>query len=104
LAAITVGALLSLLPTGAPAQAASGSYACPKGYFCGWSGENATGTMMKTKTDMPTMGSWDNRIRSSANRTSVVVSLYSEPAYSLTGYAEDDGPMNPGEINARSVR
>ncbi|WP_374707240.1 peptidase inhibitor family I36 protein [Streptomyces sp. Y2F8-2] len=54
--------------------------ACPSGYLCGWSGTDATGSMMKTRTDMPTMGTWDNRIRSYWNRTSSVSCLYSDPS------------------------
>lgn len=54
LSAAAVGASVAVLPAAVPAQAATGFYACPKGYFCGWSGPDATGGMIKIKSNMPT--------------------------------------------------
>lgn len=69
---VTAGSLaLAAVTLAVPAQAAATSASsCPSGYLCGWSGTNETGSMMKARADMPTMGSWDNRIRSFWNRTS----------------------------------
>ncbi|MFB8177649.1 FG-GAP-like repeat-containing protein [Streptomyces sp. NPDC055966] len=76
----------------APAQAATTSAsACPSGYLCGWSGTNETGSMMKTRTNMTTMGTWDNKIRSYWNRTSSVSCLYTDPNYNGTFFADPPG-------------
>lgn len=94
LAAAVAGVLLGALAAAVPAHAATGFAACPKGYFCGWTGEDATGSMMKTNKNMPTMGSWDNRIKSASNRTSSVVCWYYDPNYVVAdGYWSE--PPNP---------
>ncbi|PNE40437.1 hypothetical protein AOB60_05715 [Streptomyces noursei] len=51
------------------ASAAADAYACPAGYFCGWSGESATGQMYKTNKSVADLGAWDNRIRSCPSAT-----------------------------------
>ncbi|MFF8507690.1 FG-GAP-like repeat-containing protein [Streptomyces sp. NPDC015492] len=72
----------------APAQAAVGD--CPKGYFCAWANSDGTGAMLKTKTSMPTLGSWDNKIRMRYNRTGLNVCMYDQQNYGLAnGYAWD---------------
>jgi hypothetical protein len=96
LAAAAAGAALAVLPTAVPAQAASGFYACPSGYFCGWSGPGATGSMMKTKTNMATMGSWDNRIISVSNRSSSIVCSYENSNYDWSGGFGSDSPDSAG--------
>ncbi|MFF7675626.1 FG-GAP-like repeat-containing protein [Actinacidiphila glaucinigra] len=71
---------LGLLGAGAaPAQAATSD--CPKGYFCGWANDDGTGSMFKTKTSMPTLGSWDNKIRLRYNRTGLNVCFFDKPNY-----------------------
>jgi peptidase inhibitor family I36 len=77
------------------AQAASGADRCPSGYFCGFTGTHGDGTMFKTSADMPTLGSWDNRIRSFTNRGSHFACLYTEPGYSLEGADATYWPESP---------
>ncbi|MFJ9909819.1 FG-GAP-like repeat-containing protein [Streptomyces sp. NPDC101152] len=73
---------LATIPLAAPAQAgARSASSCPSGYLCAWSGTNTTGSMMKTRTNMPTMGSWNNKIRSYWNRTSRISCLFTDPNY-----------------------
>ncbi|MEU6848406.1 FG-GAP-like repeat-containing protein [Actinacidiphila alni] len=75
MAIAATGAVLGALSVAVPAEAATGS-PCPKGYFCGWKGDNATGSMMKTKTNMASLGSFNGKLKTIANRTSSVVCLY----------------------------
>ncbi|MBD0736458.1 FG-GAP-like repeat-containing protein [Streptomyces sp. CBMA29] len=72
----TAGAVLGVLPAAVPAQAASGDATCPKGYFCGWTGDEATGSMMKTKTDLSSFGSFNGKLKWTDNRTSSYACLY----------------------------
>ncbi|GAX57539.1 hypothetical protein AQJ27_46330 [Streptomyces olivochromogenes] len=48
--------------------------------------------MMKTRADMPTMGSWDNRIRSFWNRTPSFSCLYTDENYGGAGTFFNDAP------------
>jgi hypothetical protein len=80
-----------------PAQAASGLGACPAGYFCGWTGPEGTGAMFKTKTSMPTLGSWDNKIISQSNRTGEWACTYDKVNYDITGRDYAQQPNGPGE-------
>ncbi|MDX2854494.1 FG-GAP-like repeat-containing protein [Streptomyces sp. PA03-3a] len=107
--ATTLGlASLGLLGAGAaPAQAAISD--CPKGYFCGWASSNGTGSMFKTKTSMPTLGSWDNKIQTRYNRTGFNVCFYDKPNYDLAGgYSWDTPnqsyPTNGAEANTSSIK
>ncbi|MEU7069548.1 FG-GAP-like repeat-containing protein [Streptomyces narbonensis] len=71
--------------TAAPAQAAVSD--CPAGYFCAWTQEDAKGSMLKTKTNMATMGSWGTRFGSYINRTSVYACMYESSDYkAYNGY------------------
>ncbi|MFC9262252.1 FG-GAP-like repeat-containing protein [Streptomyces hydrogenans] len=71
---------LGLLGAGAaPAQAAISD--CPQGYFCGWANDTGTGSMFKTKTNMATLGTWDNKILKRINRTGSYVCLFDQPNY-----------------------
>ncbi|WP_149183597.1 FG-GAP-like repeat-containing protein [Streptomyces sp. TRM49041] len=71
---------LGLLGAGAaPAQAAISD--CPAGYFCAWKTDDGTGTMFKTKTNVATLGAWDNTFRAVVNRTSKFACLHDEPDY-----------------------
>ncbi|MEU9953032.1 FG-GAP-like repeat-containing protein [Streptomyces sp. NPDC047939] len=82
---------LGLLGAGAaPAQAATSD--CPKGYFCGWANDDGTGSMFKTKTSLPTLGSWDNKIRMRYNRTGLTVCSYNKPNYEWVGGYSWDTP------------
>lgn len=73
---------LATVPLAAPAQAdASSASSCPSGYLCGWSGTNTTGSMMKTRANMATMGSWNDKIRSYWNWTSKISCLFTDPNY-----------------------
>ncbi|MFI8423779.1 FG-GAP-like repeat-containing protein [Streptomyces sp. NPDC085479] len=82
---------LGLLGAGAtPAQAATSD--CPKGYFCGWANTDGTGSMFKTRTSLPTLGSWDNKIRMRYNRTGLYVCMYDRQNYALPGGASWDTP------------
>ncbi|QNP64891.1 FG-GAP-like repeat-containing protein [Streptomyces genisteinicus] len=85
--ATTLGlASLGVLGAGAaPAQAARSD--CPMGYLCVWGAQGYNGPMLKTKTSMATLGSWDNKIETVFNRTSSIACLYDEPNYArTTGY------------------
>ncbi|MFF8375238.1 FG-GAP-like repeat-containing protein [Streptomyces sp. NPDC015661] len=77
--------------TAAPAQAASSD--CPRGYFCAWKSDNATGTMFKTNKSLPTLGAWNNTFKSQVNRTSKIVCLYDKENYALGTYWSLD-PMD----------
>ncbi|NML50159.1 ATP/GTP-binding protein [Streptomyces sp. R302] len=70
--------------TAAPAQAAVSD--CPKGYFCAWKTEDATGTMFKTNKSMPTLGSWNNTFRAQVNHSSQIVCTYDLADYKLGTY------------------
>jgi hypothetical protein len=96
MAAAVAGALLGALAAAAPAHAANGGYACPEGYVCGWSGGSATGSMMKTNKNMPTMGSWNNRILTLSNRTTSVVCTYADANYAVAGGYGYDSPQDAG--------
>ncbi|MFG2642575.1 FG-GAP-like repeat-containing protein [Streptomyces sp. NPDC048370] len=82
----------------APARAAASD--CPKGYFCAWKNESATGTMFKANTDQATLGSWDNAIRSFTNRTSMYACLYDEKDHAPMGGYASLRPDGPGEWGA----
>ncbi|MCP8711335.1 FG-GAP-like repeat-containing protein [Streptomyces sp. AC04842] len=82
------------------APAAASSYDCPSGYFCGWSGESADGTMWKTSKSLGDLGSWDDKIRSYVNRTSLIACLYDDMNYdSWGGYFPQD-PNTPSEYSS----
>ncbi|MFB7505727.1 FG-GAP-like repeat-containing protein [Streptomyces broussonetiae] len=91
---VTAGSLaLAAVTPAVPAQAATTSAsACPSGYLCGWSGTSETGSMVKARADMPTMGSWDNRIRSFWNRTPSFACLYTDPNFGGAGTFFSDAP------------
>ncbi|MEV4942443.1 FG-GAP-like repeat-containing protein [Streptomyces zaomyceticus] len=75
-----------LLGVGAvPAQAVVQD--CPRGYFCAWKTDNATGTMFKTKVNTPTLGAWDNTFRTVANRTDKFLCTYDGANYTDPGGA-----------------
>lgn len=76
LAVATAGAVLGVLPAAVPSQAASGAGACPMGYYCGWTGSDATGSMMKTKTNLSSFGAFNGKLKWTVNRTSSVACLY----------------------------
>ncbi|MFJ2933970.1 FG-GAP-like repeat-containing protein [Streptomyces sp. NPDC087219] len=79
--------------TAAPAQAAVSD--CPAGYFCAWTQENAKGSMLKTKTNMATMGSWGTRFGSYINRTSVYACMYESTDYkAYEGYWSEKPSAN----------
>lgn len=95
--AVVAGALGALVPA-ASAQAATGFDRCPVGDFCGWDGTNGTGTMYTTTSSHPTLGAWNNRIRSYWNRTREYTCLYTSPNYSLAdGGTYFDPPPGSGE-------
>jgi hypothetical protein len=82
---------LGVLGAGAaPAQAAISD--CPQGYFCGWANGDGTGSMFKTRTSVPTLGSWDNKIRMRFNRTGLNVCMYDQQNYGLAGGYSWDTP------------
>ncbi|MFE3631364.1 FG-GAP-like repeat-containing protein [Streptomyces goshikiensis] len=97
--------------TATPAQAAPAKYEdCPTGYFCAWTNDNATGPMLKVKTDQPTLGAFDNKIRATSNRTDKIVCLYSEPNYGYGSYWADQpngpggGSSGPAESDKSSIK
>ncbi|MGW6539684.1 FG-GAP-like repeat-containing protein [Streptomyces sp. NPDC055051] len=78
-------AFTTLGPAAAPAQAAPED--CPKGYFCGWTSEHATGSMFKTNKSLASLGAWDGKINSVSNRTTQWVCGYDEPGYDHSYWA-----------------
>ncbi|MEU7112168.1 FG-GAP-like repeat-containing protein [Streptomyces sp. NPDC046182] len=82
----------------APARAAASD--CPRGYFCAWKNESATGTMFKTDTDKATLGTWDDAFRSFTNRTSAYACLYEDAGYEVWGGYASLSPDGPGEWGA----
>ncbi|MEU2547309.1 FG-GAP-like repeat-containing protein [Streptomyces roseolus] len=88
----TLGALG--VATAAPAQAEPSD--CPKGYFCAWTTAHATGTMLKTTTSMPTLGTWDNKIQAVSNRTNQYACGYDEPNYKTSYWGVGTRGPDPG--------
>jgi hypothetical protein len=84
-------AALAMGSLAAPAHASTPGSACPSGYVCGWSGTDATGSMMKTRVSMATLGTWDNKIWSYWNRTSSVACLYDGAHYSGSYFPDAAG-------------
>ncbi|GAA3297403.1 FG-GAP-like repeat-containing protein [Streptomyces cinereospinus] len=82
---------------------AASSYDCPAGYFCGWTGENAGGTMWKTDKSVADLGSWDNRIRSHVNRTTSIACVYEDKDYVPWGGYGVAEPGLPGEYSGYPV-
>ncbi len=78
--------------------AAASSYDCPSGYFCGWSGESATGSMWKTNKNLADLGSWNDKIRSYVNRTQSIACLYEDKNYDPWGGYWPQDPNTPGEL------
>ncbi|MEU2547312.1 FG-GAP-like repeat-containing protein [Streptomyces roseolus] len=91
LGAATLG--VAGLAGAAPAQAAVSD--CPSGYFCAWTKESAQGTMLKTRTNMPTMGSYGTRFGSYINRTSSIACMYeAADYYPWNGYWSERPAVN----------
>ncbi|MFJ9614189.1 peptidase inhibitor family I36 protein [Streptomyces noursei] len=82
------------------ASAAADAYACPAGYFCGWSGESATGQIYKTNKSVADLGAWDNRIRSYVNRTSSIACVYEDRNYAVSGGYFPDRPAGAGAYSS----
>ncbi len=82
-ASLVAAAFLAGVSGWAPAQAVTGIDRCPKGSFCGYSQTDFRGQMLVVKTNMPTMGSWDNKIQSWVNGSARIVCLYSAADYAL---------------------
>ncbi|GGR40247.1 FG-GAP-like repeat-containing protein [Streptomyces roseolus] len=88
-------ATIGVLGAGAaPAQAEPSD--CPKGYFCAWTTAHATGTMLKTTTSMPTLGTWDNKINAVSNRTNMYACGYDEPNYTTSYWGVGTREPDPG--------
>ncbi|MFD7440116.1 FG-GAP-like repeat-containing protein [Streptomyces sp. NPDC059909] len=100
--ATLVGLVLagSGLATVNAAPAAAGAYDCPAGYWCGWSGESATGQMYKTNKSVADLGSWDNKIRSYVNRTTSIACVYEDKNYEPWGGYFPADPAGPGEYHS----
>ncbi|MFE9307254.1 FG-GAP-like repeat-containing protein [Streptomyces sp. NPDC006706] len=85
------------------APAAASSYDCPSGYFCGWTGKSANGSMWKTNKSVADLGSWDNKIRSYVNRTKSIACLDEDRNYAAVGGYWAQKPNTPGEWSGSSV-
>ncbi|MDT0612975.1 FG-GAP-like repeat-containing protein [Streptomyces lancefieldiae] len=85
------------------APAVASSYDCPAGYFCGWTGESANGSMWKTNKSVADLGSWDNKIRSYVNRTTSIACVYEDKDYVPWGGYWAQEPNSPGELNGDPV-
>ncbi|MGW0814220.1 FG-GAP-like repeat-containing protein [Streptomyces viridiviolaceus] len=88
------------LATATAAPAAADAYDCPAGYFCGWSGESATGQMYKTNKSVADLGSWDNKIRSHVNRSKSIACVYEDKNYVPWGGYFPEDPADPGEYSS----
>jgi hypothetical protein len=99
MAGVLMGGLLAAVLPAQTAQAVDRYERCPTGYFCGFTGTYGDGAMFQTKTDMPTLGSWDNKIRSWVNRGEQIACLYKDTNYSVNtlGSHESQHPMQAGE-------
>ncbi|MER8067499.1 FG-GAP-like repeat-containing protein [Streptomyces sp. NPDC094034] len=82
------------------APAAASAYDCPAGYFCGWSGESATGQMYKTNKSVADLGTWDNKIRSYVNRTKLIACVYESKDYVPWGGYFPADPDSAGEYSS----
>jgi hypothetical protein len=85
------------------APAAASVYDCPVGYFCGWANEGASGSMWKTNKSVADLGSWDDKIRSFANRTKVIACVYDDKNYAPGGTYWPADPDEPGEYSSWPV-
>ncbi|MFF8804540.1 FG-GAP-like repeat-containing protein [Streptomyces omiyaensis] len=93
----------------APAQAAASD--CPKGYFCAWKTDDATGSMFKTTTSIGTLGTWNDQFRSVSNRTDRFACLHDDPDHGYDGSVWSVAPTpsgtewgGPGSNSVSSVR
>ncbi|MET7857854.1 FG-GAP-like repeat-containing protein [Streptomyces sp. NPDC005318] len=77
------------------APAAADEYGCPTGYWCGWTGESASGSMYKTNKSVADLGSWDNKLRSHVNRTQSIACLYNDKNYVPSGTYFPEDPAGP---------
>ncbi|GHB79586.1 ATP/GTP-binding protein [Streptomyces viridiviolaceus] len=68
------------------APAAANVEDCPKGYFCGWTGKDVTGSMWKTNKNVADLGRWADDIHSYVNRTSKEACLYGARNYDKSSY------------------
>ncbi|MEU6446005.1 FG-GAP-like repeat-containing protein [Streptomyces sp. NPDC046979] len=59
---------------------------CPRGYFCGWTGDDADGKMWKTNKNVADLGRWADDIHSYANHTSAEACLYGKRNYDKSSY------------------
>ncbi|MFE3070468.1 FG-GAP-like repeat-containing protein [Streptomyces sp. NPDC059247] len=96
----------------APAQAAT-VRGCPDGYFCAWSSSSTSGTMFKTKTSKPTLGTWNNKFQVAINRSSLIACTYDDPDYGQSGgymtfekdvYATHFGPSSISSVKMVPTR
>jgi hypothetical protein len=82
------------------APAAADVYDCPAGYFCGWSGESATGQMYKTNKSVADLGAWNDKIRSHVNRTTSIACVYEDKDYVPWGGYFAEEPAGAGEYSS----
>ncbi|KRV51425.1 ATP/GTP-binding protein [Wenjunlia vitaminophila] len=76
--------------------AAADVYDCPAGYWCGWTGESATGQMFKTNKDVADLGSLDNTFYSYVNHTNLISCLYDARNYDVSGGYHAHSPDEAG--------
>ncbi|MFF0481881.1 FG-GAP-like repeat-containing protein [Streptomyces sp. NPDC004435] len=82
---------LGLLGAGAPpAEAAVNG--CPSGYFCARQSGDSTGPMFKTNTSRATLGTWNDKLDTVQNRTSMIACLYDNANY---GRNQNYYPLEP---------
>jgi hypothetical protein len=88
---LVVPLIPALLWIGAPADAGSGKAGCPEGSGCVWTETNFEGS----RTQVPSNGCIQSKIRSAVNRSDDVVVFY------LGGSCQGPqaGRLNPGEEN-----
>jgi hypothetical protein len=89
----------ALLWIGVPADAGNGKAACPKGSSCAWNEFNFEGS----RTEVPSDGCLDSKIRSAVNTSDTVLVLY----YGGGCQGPRAGRLDPGQdyprIDARSA-
>ncbi|GAA3071492.1 FG-GAP-like repeat-containing protein [Streptomyces roseofulvus] len=87
-------AFATLGPAATPAQAEPED--CPRGYFCAWKTDHATGEMLKLTKSAATLGAWDNQISAVSNRTNQWVCGYDEPGYTTSYWSVGVRDPDPG--------
>ncbi|KFG74758.1 peptidase inhibitor family I36 protein [Streptomyces mutabilis] len=88
------------------APAAARMEDCPKGYFCGWTGKDADGSMWKTNESVADLGERADDIHSYTNRTASVACLYGKRNHHEPSFLRPEAYALYGDITSiiRSIK